>query len=90
MNFTPYVVLWVLFGLVTTGLALYRKLVSMKEDVYLHLGPVGAQAIPKQVASAGKLNVIDRWGETLTVATVAFGLILAAVYLYTAWTSGAQ
>jgi hypothetical protein len=85
VNFTTLVIVWITIGLITAALALYRKLTTLREDDYLHLAEGEGPLIPRQVAMAHKLNLIDRWGKTLTVITAAFGLILAAVYLYDAW-----
>jgi hypothetical protein len=38
--------------------------------------------IPYQVALAHKMDAVDKWGKTLTVLTVAIGLLIAAAYLY--------
>jgi len=75
-------VLFASFGVMTAALAIYRKLLSMKEDDYIHVGPGEEKLIPQQLAMAEKMAKIDRWGEVLTVVTVAFGLILGAAYLY--------
>src|SRR5881409_2224607 len=82
MNITPFVVIWSCLALVVLGLALYRKLVSMREDGYLHLAGDAAKLIPQQIAMAHKLDVVDRWGKTLTIFTAMGGLLLAAAYLY--------
>ncbi len=89
MNFTAYVVLWAVVALTTAGLALYRKLIAMNEDDYIHLAPGAERFAAKQVALAGKLDVIDRLGKTLTVITVVAGLAIGAAYLYLAWVAGA-
>jgi hypothetical protein len=85
MNLTPAVVVWVILAIATLGLALYRKLISAKEEDLIHLGPGEERHIPEQVALAGKLKTVDTWGKTLTVITVAVGLAMAAVYLYQAY-----
>jgi hypothetical protein len=41
--------------------------------------------IPRQVAMAHKLEVIDKWGKLLTAVTVAYLIALAAIYLYQTW-----
>jgi hypothetical protein len=84
MNMTPVVGFWFVLGIVTVGLALYRKLVSRHEDTCIHFSPRGEPLVANQVATARKLNLIDKCGETLTVITVVLGLLLAAVYLYNA------
>jgi hypothetical protein len=86
MNVTLYIILWSALGLVVLGLALYRKLITMhEEDDLIHLAAGEERLIPQEVALAGKLDKIDRWGEILTILTVASGLIIAAAYLWGAW-----
>jgi hypothetical protein len=83
MNLTPYVILWALLGIAVLTLAVYRKLVMLhQEDELVHLGAGEEKMIPHQVALAHKMDVVDRWGKTLTVLTVAYGLLIAAAYLY--------
>ncbi|MGA2880223.1 MAG: hypothetical protein ABSG13_14850 [Bryobacteraceae bacterium] len=85
ISLTPAVVVWVILAIATLGLALYRKLISASEEDLIHLGPGEERHIPEQVALAGKLKAVDRWGKTLTVITVVVGLAMAAVYLYQAF-----
>jgi len=82
---TTLVIVWFVIGLATAGLALYRKLLSMREEDLIHLGPGEEKMIPQQVDLAKKMDAIDVWGKSLTVLTVALGLVLAAIYLYHAW-----
>jgi len=79
---TAFVIFWTILGVATLGLALYRKLVSMREDDYVHLSAGEERLIPQQVAKFKKIGAIDRWGITMTIVTVIFGLGLAALYLY--------
>ena len=79
---TPFVVFWAVLGLSTLALALYRIILALHEDDYVHLAAGEERLIPGQVAAFRKLGLIDRWGIMMTVATVAFGLALAAFYLY--------
>jgi hypothetical protein len=91
MNVTPYILLWVLLGLVVLGLALYRKLITMnQEDDLVHLAAGEQKLIPQQIALSAKLDKIDRWGKILTIATVVSGLVIASVYLWGAWESSQQ
>lgn len=86
MNVTPYIILWSLLGLAVLGLALYRKVIMMhQEDELVHLGAGEQKLIPQQVALTEKIDKIDRWGEVLTILAVAFGLMIAAAYLWMAW-----
>lgn len=85
IGWTPAIVIWAILAIATLGLALYRKLISAGEEDLIHLGPGEERQIPEQVALAGKLKAVDHWGKTLTVITVAIGLVMAAVYLYQAF-----
>ena len=82
INLTPAVVIWVILAIATLGLALYRKLISASEEDLIHLGPGEERQIPEQIALEAKLKKVDTWGKTLTVITVAIGLVMAGVYLY--------
>jgi hypothetical protein len=85
INLTPAVVIWVVLAIATLCLALFRKLISAGEADLIHLGPGEERHIPEQMALAGKLKAVDRWGKILTVITVLVGLGMAAVYLYQAF-----
>jgi hypothetical protein len=82
MGLVPYAVVWGFLALVVLGLALARFLAALHEDDNLHLAASEQAMIPRQLAFFQKLDKIDRWGKTLTVITVAGGLLLAAAYIY--------
>jgi hypothetical protein len=82
INLLPYAVFWGVLALVVVFLIFYRKSISSHEDDSIHLeGGMVAQ----QLTLGHRLNVIDRWGKTLTVIAIVFGLGLAALYLYQIW-----
>jgi hypothetical protein len=81
---TTFVIFWAIVGVATLALALYRKLVTMREDDYVHLAASEERLIPQQVATFKKIGAIDRWGISMTIVTVILGLALAALYLYQA------
>jgi hypothetical protein len=82
--------LWVALGAVIAGIAIYRKMVSREEDDAIHLNATAEGVIQQQTVMAGKLNVIDRWGKTLTAVEVLFGLALGLFWLYKAWLDGSK
>jgi hypothetical protein len=82
---TPIVMIWVVLGIATLGLALYRKLISANEEDVVHLATGEERQIPEQAALARKLASVDRWGKTLTIVTVVVGLGIGAAYMYQAW-----
>ena len=86
MNLTFVVTVWAALGIVTLALAIYRSaFAAHSEEDVVRLGPGEEREIPKQVALAHKMDVIDRWGKILTIVVVVIGLGLAAAYLYQAW-----
>jgi hypothetical protein len=85
MNMMPIVMIWVVLGVATLGLALYRKLISANEEDLIHLGPGEERQIPEQVTLARKLEAIDRWGKVLTIVTVAIGVAIGGAYMVQAW-----
>ena len=82
MTFTAGVGLFVALIVLTAATALYRKLVSMRENDLIHIGAGEEKLISQQLDIAQKIALLDRVGETLTVITAAFGLILGVIYLY--------
>lgn len=84
---TQLVMVWVVLGVVTLALALYRKYLSMHEDVYVHVSEGEQRMIPQQVAMFKKIGSVDRWGITFTILTAVMGLALAGAYLYQALTT---
>ena len=85
IDITPYVVLFLVLGVVTLILAAYRWKVTGNEEDVVRLGPGEEREIPKQVALARKVTAIDRWGKTLTVVTLVLGIGISCAYLYKAW-----
>ncbi len=82
---TPIVMIWVVLGVATLGLALYRKLITANEEDLIHLGPGEERQIPEQAALARKLEAIDRYGKILTIVTIALGVAIGIAYMYQAW-----
>lgn len=81
---TQLVIAWIVLGVATLVLALYRKMLSMREDVYVHIAEGEQRAIPQQVNTFRKIGSVDRWGITLTIITAVLGLALASAYVYQA------
>jgi len=82
---TPIVMIWVVLGIATLGLALYRKLISAHEEDVIHLAAGEERQIPAQKALAHRLEAIDRWGKILTVVTLLIGVAIGIAYMYQAW-----
>lgn len=82
VNLLPYAVFWGVLAIVVVVLIIYRKSISGREDDSIHLeGSMPMQ----QVALAHRLAAVDRWGKTLTVLVIVYGLALAGIYMYQVW-----
>ena len=83
-NLLPYAVLWCVLAFAIIFLICWRKAVASHEDDIIHLDSALSR---QQVAIDHKLNLIDRWGKSLTVVAAVYGLLIAGLYLYQAWTT---
>jgi hypothetical protein len=81
MNLSAYIVIWAALALVVLGLAIYRNLLGIREAT-LHVSGCGASMIAQQTKEFKKEETIEHWGERLTFLVVAYGLVLAIIYLY--------
>ena len=78
-------ILWAVLASAVAGLALYRKYASRGEDGMIHMRDFDGGRSQKQSALARTLDSIDRWGKALTIAVVAYGLILLGCFMYMGW-----
>ncbi|MEZ5352507.1 MAG: hypothetical protein R2762_07705 [Bryobacteraceae bacterium] len=85
MNILPLVAIWAVLAVAVLVIAGIRMMSASHEDDSIHLREGDASVIHQQAAYAGKIQWLDRVGKALTVATVAFGLVLAALYFYQVW-----
>lgn len=71
---------------VTVGsLAIYRRRLARTEFDTLHISDTGGDLIPGQEQLAHRIEVIDRWGMSLTIVLVVYALAIGSVYLYQVW-----
>lgn len=88
MNATYIVSIWIVLGVATLMLAVYRLvLTAHQEQDVVHLADGEQGEIAKQAQLAKRLNAIDRWGKAMTVVVAVVGLGIATAYLYQAWES---
>jgi hypothetical protein len=87
-NWTPYIAIWSFFALIVLGLAAYRKMLSNREDDSIHVSAGTAGMVSAQVANSHRIDVVEKWGKTLTAVVVIAGLVLAAIYFYGVWQTG--
>jgi predicted nicotinamide N-methyase len=81
-------VIWAVLATAVAALIVARKVAARNEDDIVHVNAVQTNA--KQNAVAHNLDIIDRWGVTLTVIVVVYGLALMSLFLYNSWVQGQQ
>ena len=84
MNYVPYIVVWVVLGVVVIMLAISRMRLAKREDATLDVLETEGVA-EQQKTMTKKLARIDRWGQILTIILVLYGIALAGIYIYQAW-----
>jgi len=87
---TLSVSIWAVLALIVLGMAIYRKLLSNKEDDTMHLADAETRLVSEQVVLAQKLEVVDKWGKLLTIVVVVYGLVLAGLLLYQGWVQASK
>ena len=90
LNLIPFAVVWAIMALAVITLIVVRKRTALGEDCTIHVMDGDAGQIPHQQEVAQKLDVIDRWGKSLTIVTVVFGLALAALWVYQGWVNASS
>lgn len=81
---TQLVMIWIALGIVTLALALYRKILGLRTDPYVHLAEGAQRHTPEQYEGFKRMGLVDRWGITLTIITAVLGIVLATMYLWNA------
>jgi hypothetical protein len=87
---TPFAGAWLVLAAAVVVLAATRKVIAYRENDSLHVHEGDAPLIAQQQSFANKLDMIDRWGKTLTAAAVLSGIVLAIWFLYQAWIDGSK
>jgi len=87
LNLFPFAVLWVILAAAVLGLIVYRLIVAKHEDDTIHVMDSEAGIVSRQQAMALKLELIDRWGKTMTVIALVYGLAIFAGFVYQALTA---
>ena len=84
MNLIPYIVVWVVLGIIVIVLAVFRMRLVRQEDKTLDVLE-NERVAEEQKQITAKIKKIDRWGQALTVVVVLYGIILAGTYIYHLW-----
>jgi hypothetical protein len=76
---------WGVLAAVVLVLAVYRGRLGRHEDDTIHINDQEAALVSAQAQAAHRIDVIERWGKSLTVLLVLYGLCIGAYYLYNLW-----
>jgi hypothetical protein len=87
MNLNVLLTLWSGLLLATVAVSVLRWNAGQKEDDHLHMLD-DAKLISAQIATAHRLDVLDRWIRVLLVLTLLLGLALGALHMYNVWLQG--
>jgi len=82
-DFRLLLALWALLAVSVIVLIVWRKTVARNEDDQLHV--LQTAAVTQQAEVAHKLEVIDKWGKIVTAVTVAYGALIAGLFIYQTW-----
>jgi hypothetical protein len=81
MSFTIHVAIWTALACCALGMAIYRNLLGIHEPT-LHVSGAAAVRLTHEARQFRTEDLIDRWGQRLTMVVLLYGFILADVYLY--------
>jgi hypothetical protein len=74
---------WGVLGVIVLVLAAYKTKLGRQEDDHIHFSEREAALVASQAQVAHRLELVEKWGKTLTVVLVLYGIALGAYYLYT-------
>jgi len=90
MDFLPYISIWAVLAVWVLALGGYRIMVARRDDATLDVLERNDHVIAQQKLAIQKIGAIDRWGMSLTVVTILYGLAIVVVYLAHLWQEGAK
>ena len=90
MNFLPYISIWAVLVVWVLALGGYRVVVARRDDATLDVLERNDRVIAQQKLAVQKIGSLDRWEISLTVVTILYGLVIAAVYIAHLWQEGAK
>ena len=67
---------WVVLGVIVLVLAMYRTKLARVEDDAIHFSEREAALVNQQTQFAHRVEVVERWGKTLTVVLILYGVAL--------------
>ena len=85
MNLSPYVSIWVVLAVEVLALGGYRILIARRNDESLDVMEKDGRVIEEQKRAYKKIVALDRWGQSLTILTIAYGLVIVIVHLANVW-----
>jgi hypothetical protein len=89
VNIYINLIAWGCLVVVVIALFLYHRWLENHEDHYIHLhgDPHDATIVDSQAAICKRMELIDKLKNALLVAAILYGLTIAAIAVYLAWTN---
>jgi hypothetical protein len=84
-NFILLLSSWGVLAVIVLILAAYRQQLGRQEDDAIHVNDFEAATVTHQSEVAHRIDKIEKWGKTLTILLVLYGIALGVYYLYTLW-----
>jgi hypothetical protein len=84
-----FLAVWIVIAVGVLVLLAKRRMIASEEDDSLHVME-GASTVSHQAQVAQKLEQIDKWGKTVTVIAVVYGLLLTCAWIYQVWVQNAR
>jgi hypothetical protein len=78
---SPFVLIWGAMALVTAALIVWRTKLGFNEDDSVHLSEAQVSAEKGQIVRSRSIDSVDKWGKAMTALTVAYGVVLLAVFV---------
>jgi len=87
MNISLHLTMCGVLIAVIIAVALYRKWLEDHGDHYIHLhnDSLDSRVINSQTTTAKRIETLDKITKYLTIAVIAYGLIIAGLATYSAW-----
>ena len=89
MNFMLHISLFIVLAVILVGVYIYRHWLENHDDHYIHLhnDSHDQSIISTQTVMGRKLDALEKIKNALWVAVIVYGLAIAAMGVYWAWTA---
>jgi uncharacterized protein YxeA len=92
MNLIVNLVVWGVLVLIIIALWIYRHMLENREDHYIHLhgDDHDAKVLQSQATVGKRVETIGRTKNILLILVIVYGLVIAGLEIYRAWSNPGQ